>query len=440
VLLTAGRAATASLWPELLIVAALFGATAWVSARMQDVTVTRYWDGDEYYVMTEQIAAGETPRAAAPYVYRLATPWLVAHLSPRAIVNGYRAINLTAAAVTAAMLLVWLRRFVAERWARLLAVTLFIVEWHGPVRFVFYYPVYVDPLVFPFLIAGLLLIDSLRSRSEHAITRLVALTAICVVGALTREVMIVVPIALLVARHPIGRAPSTGGARAPELLWWLPLAATVATLAATRIVTQPRLAFSFVGTALFHVRNKPFYTWLLAWFITFGPVLALVFDDWRSAWRGLTERQDLAVYLALFGVLAYIGGHDTERYLFWSMPVVYVLIAQALVSHRAALSHTYLASALIVAQAVSERIFWGIPSPSLATATLEEMPSRAARAYAILNRLVVVDDFHWNLWSNFGSRSFHALLLAIYVAFSAAVIAWLRLRAVRLRPLSPASA
>jgi len=118
----AGRVELSNLWPELAIIAVVFVATAWVSARMQDVTVTRYWDGDEYYVMTEQMAAGETPRAAAPYVYRLATPWLVAHLSPRAIVNGYRAINLTAAAVTAAMLLVWLRRFVAERWARLLAV------------------------------------------------------------------------------------------------------------------------------------------------------------------------------------------------------------------------------------------------------------------------------------------------------------------------------
>ena len=142
-------------------------------------------------------------------------------------------------------------------------------------------------------------------------------------------------------------------------------------------------------------------------------------------------RPFLAAYVVLFGALAYVGGNDTERYLFWSMPVVYLLIARALVAHRRALSSTYLAAVLLVAQVVSARVLWSIPSPSLAVASLREMPTSAAKLHSILNRLFIIDDFHWNLWSNFGSRPFHALLLAIYVAFSAAMIAWLHIRETR---------
>jgi hypothetical protein len=404
---------------EVLALAALFVVIVWTAARLQDVTIIRLWDSEEYSDMTEQMAAGQVPHAAAPYVYRLATPWLVARLWPAQIVTGFRVVNLSAAAATTLLLLVWLRRFVAMRWARLVAVTLFLTEWHGPARFISYYPVYVDPLVFPFLIAGLILVDSIRLRAEGDDGALLAvLTAVCVLGVLCREVMIVIPISLLCVRR--------------QTRLCIPLVATVAVIAATRLVTQPRLAFSFIGASLFQLNNKPVYTWVLAWFITFGPVLTLVFYDWRNVWRTLGERRYLASYLALFAVLAYVGGSDTERLLFWSMPVMYLLIAQAFVNHRHALANTYLAAALVVAQAVSARIFWSIPSPSLAVAAWSDMPAGAARLYAVLNRLVVIDDFHWNLWSNFGSRPFHALLLAIYLAFAAALIAAIHLRTIRL--------
>jgi hypothetical protein len=42
-----------------------------------------------------------------------------------------------------------------------------------------------------------------------------------------------------------------------------------------------------------------------------------------------------------------------------------------------------------------------------------------------------LDDVHWNLWSNFGSRPFHALLLALYLGFSVAMIGWIHFRATR---------
>src|SRR5262249_13799960 len=140
-------------------------------------------------------------------------------------------------------------------------------------------------------------------------------------------------------------------------------------------------------------------------------------------------------YLVACAVLAYVGGHDTERYLLWAAPVVYVLVGLALERHRAALSSAWLIAVLVAAQAVSGRGFWAIPSPSGAVTAFSDLAGVPAKLYSVLDRLFVIDDFHWNLWSNFGSRPFHWLLLAVYGAFSLAMAAWLRARS---RPRRPA--
>src|SRR5207249_8458373 len=54
------------------------------------------------------------------------------------------------------LLIVWLRTFVESRSVRLLVVALFLAEWHGPARFVHFYPIYVDPPFMVFLLGGLM--------------------------------------------------------------------------------------------------------------------------------------------------------------------------------------------------------------------------------------------------------------------------------------------
>ena len=70
-------AAGSGLLVEMGLLLILFAIAAWTSARMQHVTVTRYWDGD---ILHDDGAdrGSEVPHASAPFVYRLATPWLVA--------------------------------------------------------------------------------------------------------------------------------------------------------------------------------------------------------------------------------------------------------------------------------------------------------------------------------------------------------------------------
>lgn len=413
---------------ELLGVVAIFAWFTGLSAYMQQVTLIRFWDSDHYYWTTYYFATHQPLTAAAPYVYRIGLPWLVSFASPYHFGEIYREINVIAAGCSAVLLVLWLRGYLTSWVTRLVLAALFLAEWHGPARFVHYYPMYVDPPMFAFLLAGLIAVDQIRQKdSPLAWATLVLLVF---VGTLVREVMVVVPIALLFARDRLGRSlvqrlREKDRAAAVVLL---PLLAAAAALATTRLVTTPRAdTYTFVGAALDSIRRKPLFTWCLAWFFTFGPVLAIVAFDWRRAGRTLAARLDLTVYLGLFAMLSYVGGTDTERLLLWAMPVVYLLIGQAIeASPRLFLAAP--AIVLVCAQAVSSRVFWPIPSPGTDVSPLTASGPFAARLWALIDRAIVVDDFHWNLWSAFGSRPIHALTLAWDLAFAGTMVWWLTRR------------
>ncbi|MDP1571537.1 MAG: hypothetical protein Q8L86_16205, partial [Vicinamibacterales bacterium] len=205
-----------------------------------------------------------------------------------------------------------------------------------------------------------------------------------------------------------------------------PVAAVMAggaVFAAARFGTTPREGYTFLDAVLMHLANKPVESLVLTWFLTFGPLVAVVAYDWRATRRFLATRPDLAVLLAGCFALAYVGGHDTERYLFWAMPVVYLLIGLSLERQARLLSGMVIAL-LVAGQALAQRVFWPVPDPQTSVTALSDLSGTAARIYAVLNRVFVIDDFHWNLWSNFGSRPFHLVQLALYGGIALAVV-WL---------------
>ena len=404
-------------------------AAAWAS-QTQSYQVYRYWDSDEYFLMAQQFAAGETVTAQAPYSYRVLVPWIVGTCCSDDIQRGFLMVNLAAGVAVALLLIVWLRRFVASPGVRLLILTAFALQWQGPLRFVFYYPAYVDPLFQVLLMAGLLMGERLIERPSRADG--LAFAAIVTLGMLTREVMLVLPISA-VAGALLDRR-STRSAR----VWWsvVALAAGLAAFLFARAMVEPRPGYGFIDAVLKQLATKPAYSLFLVWFLAFGPVVALVAYDYRATMAFLRGRADLAAFLGLSVVMAYIGGTDTERLIFWAMPVVYVLIAQSLERNWLLVSGTAASILLVTGQLLSERVLWGIPSPENAVAALSEIPEPAARFYAVLNRVFVIDDFHWNLWSHFGSRPFHLVQLAFYLALSAAVVVVMRRRASARHPAS----
>jgi hypothetical protein len=239
--------------------------------------------------------------------------------------------------------------------------------------------------------------------------------------------MLLAPLAFLFAN--VGRgARKDGDGRIPVLALLMPLAFTVAALFLCRqIHIVPRRTLSATENAVNLFWNKPLFTLPLAMFMTFGPVLAVVLYDWRAARDVIARHFYLAVFFAGCFAAGYVGGHDTERYLIWAAPVMYLLIAGALQRHADALLRSaWVFVALVGAQALAEHVFFGIPDYSLAVGDWKCLTTFGEKAWGVLNRLVIIDDFSWNIWSYFGSRPFHALLLGIYLAFSAFLIAYLR--------------
>jgi hypothetical protein len=404
------------------VIGIVIAANLW-SAHVQRYQGFRLWDADEYYALAEQLAAGQPVTASAPYVYRVLTPWLVAKCCPTHIQRGFLIVNVIAGALAAVVLALWLRRFVSDWRVRVLVTAAYIWEWHGPVRLPYYSPAYVDALLLMFLPLGLIFVERTAERFNGL--NVAALIAITGLGVLAREMMLLVPISALLHRglwartRGAGRVVALGG----------PIAAAAAATWIAHRGTDPRVAYSFLAAVGFQLTHKPLFSLVLSWFMTFGPVIAVVLYDWRDAVAFLRRHQNLAAYLVLCAVLSYVGGTDTERLLSWAAPVVYVLIARAIERNWSVLAGSALAGVLLAAQLISERVFWGIPNPTSSATALTDVPGTLHKVYSVLNRLFVIDEFYWNLWSNFGSRPFHLLLLALYAAFSAVVIVWMTRRA-----------
>ncbi len=421
---------TRTLAATLLMACAIVGAATLISRRLQPRASTIVWDARQYYRVTRDFVAGDRPYAESPYVFRIGLPCLVAALAPADPRSGFLAVNVVCAFAIGVLLAVWLTEWGIGRSLCLGAVALFAAAWHGPARYVYYNPAYVDPPFIAFLIAGLLLIRSIDRR--YSASGVVALTLLVAAGTLVRETMVLVAASFVLVSNPVRHwlnGSRTGNA-IPVAARFAPLVAGFAGLLLTHAVVTVDVSerSSMVGAALQWLHKAP-DSYVMGWLTAFGPVAAIVLFDWRRALAFLAEHEWLVGFFLLCVALSFFGGSDTERFAFWSMPVVYLLLARAVERHLPALRRGVLPAAIIVAQAVAARVFWGIPDPQdEAVVSLANSPGLAVRAYGIVNRLIVIDAFHWNLWSTFGSRPLRLLRIALYAAVMAAIIWTLRRR------------
>ncbi|HTL71526.1 MAG TPA: hypothetical protein VL404_09575 [Candidatus Eisenbacteria bacterium] len=371
---------------EWVLALILFGAVTCAGFVFQKpITVNRGlgYDGIHYYKTAEQFSKGSLPRGGSPYIYRLGTPFLAALVSGKNLIAGFKSVNLAAAALSAVLLTVWLRSHVAGGTVRFLLAALFITQWHAPARFAHYYPVLVDSCAFVFLIAGLLAID--RGGTDGRSRWNILLPALSFAGLLFRDLTAVIPLAALV------KAPRA--VRSWAALAAAGLAAWTASHLATRTGGEP----GAIKVILHWVSAKKVPGYLLAWLIAFGPVIFLPIYAWRSSLAYLRRNAHLAVYLSAFAVLGYVGGSDTERLLYFSMPVVYALIGRAIEEKRAVFVFLPALALLVVSQCIAQRIFWTTPdfqnafrpAPMLLTPLSSKFPNRDLYSFygsRLLNR------------------------------------------------------
>jgi len=409
---------------DLLCAIGLFMAVnALAMAFQQPITWNDGWgfdDGIFYQQVADQFAHGRPIVGQAPFVYRIGTPVLAAVLAPGNLMLGFKLCNVLANLAATVLMVIWLRRHVPSPALRVGLVALFLTHWLGPVRSVWFYPAISDPWLFAFLFGGLILID--RYRASGSRRDLLLLAALSFVGSAFREVVLVVALALPFAHGPL--LPWRGVPaflRQLRPLTFLPLAAGLLGLLLVRRYVAQENDYAFAATALGWLYAKPPATLLLGVFNAFGPLLFLIVWNWRGAWRHLTMNQHLLVYLAAMVMLAWMGGMDNERLMYWCMPVVYLLLARAVVDLGPTLRSAGLLALLLAGQSLAHRLWWTTPD-------------------------FVRDDTtsSWLLLAPLGAHvryldllSFHMghprclLTLAQYALFGLVVLEWLRHRASR---------
>ena len=403
-----------------------------------------FGDATQYHHMSQQFAAGVRPVTAdGPFVFRIATPWLAGTVSSlvsvavptridRAIedasglkgVTPFYVVNILSALAALLLFQAYLRCFIQDGRLRLLLLTMWMAQWHAPVRFVYFYPANVEPLFLAALIAALLVIERTRDRSPTRTAWPVAVLVFA--GTLCRDSMVLAAIAFVAVHRPMRIVGERRWAEGAATL--VPLVAFVGAMACARRVGLPANDYRWWAGPLAMIAEKQVFTWVLAWFFTFGPAaLALIAGAHGVVSAFLRRRPDLLVYLTACGVVAFVGGTDTERLLGWAAPVMYVLLGLAIENRRAALLRApVLMTILVFVHLASTRLLWPIPTGIDEVRPFATLDASWASLAAVLDKLLIIENYYSNLWSFYGSRAIHALILVFDVGLVLAVAMTLR--------------
>jgi len=349
-----------------LIFAGFYGAT---QTRIEYRDGQPY-DAESYVEMASQAARHQPLSSSKPFVYRVALPWMVGTLFPDDLLGGFRTINVITGVLTFGVLFTVLTRFAAGL-ALGLTLFLFVVNPNGPFRFSHFYPALTD---YPALLC-ILLILFIHHRWPGTNPWKIATTSIVtLLGVAFREIAITAPAALLAVAWLSALSPGNGltlRQRARALLspWLIPVAVGIVGIALTRVVVTPVGDYSFSVAALASVRNNltnPL-TLPLALFTCYGPCLVLLVPYWRAVWAKLAEHPEFGTYFMVIAVLAIFGGTHTDRFVYWTFPVVLPLLAVAigsLSSERLSIYSVTLIASIAVVQILAFRIFGTFPNAS----------------------------------------------------------------------------
>ncbi len=380
------------------------------------------WDGIEYFKMAEQMVDHIRPVAKSPFVYRVGTPFLVSLFFGEAIIPGFKTINILGNLISTVLFVFWLRQFINNVKIRLAMAALFLFMWHSPTRFVYFYPVHIDPWLFVFIMAGLLGIKKLQTNPSFPGILLLGLLSF--LGFFFRESVVLIPIAFLFASNPILMSGKLSLVFSNKqiiqdiknfpLMSFIPLlCSAIALVVLSNIVTSSNI-YSFLNFAIIWAVSKPITIYLHALFIAFGPIIFLLIYKWRWLISFLAKNQFLLVFLISISILALIGGSDTERIFFWGAPVVYLLIGKCMEDNPVSINSKKIVIAFIAAQIISMRVFWTIP----------DFPKNFITPMPILT--ILSNEFqYFDLYSHHGNRSIENISFYQYVTLGITLLVWL---------------
>lgn len=401
-------------------------------------------DGVEYFNMADAIANGQTPTARAPFVYRIGTPLLVATFFPYDLMKGFQYINIISGSLIPFALLFWISLYYRQRILRLLPVLLFSLTWHSPLRLSWYYPVHSDPLAVLLLVILLIMMYHLFSNDNNLKkkTKLMILFAITtILGVLVREICLVPALLYLLANIQISKRDSTHEYNTQKFkeknssnfiqnyknffrqfrrylpniqifnkLSFIPVILGIVTIFTIKLFVESTVSYSFAGAAFSWIYRKSVLMYVHAWLIAFGPILFIIFIKYRTAIQFLKENKLSAYYLLIIAFMGLAGGSDTERIVFWAMPVVYLMIVRIISENVKLFSSKLIIAILGVAQIINMRVFWAIPDYPNEYSSINPVLTPIGNKFPLLD----LWTWHGDLKVNMISFAGYAVLFIIF--------------------------
>ncbi len=283
-------------------------------------------------------------------------------------------------------------------------------------RRVYYVPVMIDHWDKVWLLAGLIGIH--KARSWRMPWPIVFLAIVTFISVFFRGVLMLIPVMLLFVDNPIGfdREKFTFSIKSwPKKNLYIPLFFGLLAILLCNALVIVNNEGTYAGIRLLGriVYDMLVPTYLLGWFIAYGPLLALVVYNWRSTLSFLMKHQYQFVCLLSVMALSWVGGNTVYRYSFWAFPIIFVLIGRAMEEHMQEVKVPLFAGILAASVVISQRMFMLWPDhPS-------SFPSRYPVFTPLGNDVPMIDVI------GIGNAEICAIALLEYLAFSVCIVLYL---------------
>ena len=299
------------------------------------------YDGVYYYNMSEQFQDGETLKTNAPFVYRIATPYLASLFSN--IKQSYFYINIIASIVSSILIyLIFIKYF--EIKVSLILAIFSQLHWISGIRYVLFDPIGVDNLALCFLYLGILVLISEKNYNQ----KLILICLITFFGIFFREITLIPAMILLIQNYKFKKNSI------------IPLVVGVVIFILLQTFISKTNDYNGLYSILKWAYAKNIGNYLLSIFNAFGLVIVLFFVFYKNLLTYLKMYSTTSIALFLIMILAYVGGSDTERFLSWALPFFFILTYK-IIKDNNLLKNKYVIFTLLTL-VLTYRIFWVIPA------------------------------------------------------------------------------
>jgi hypothetical protein len=329
-------------------------------------------DGVEYCKIAEDFTAGIKPETRAPFVYRIGTPFLVSIFFQDNLVFGFKIINIIAGSLIPIALLFWISLYFHSTILRLIPILLYSLTWHSPLRLSWYYPVHTDPAAIFILLILMIFLFYLNRNIKNEMDKpkfskwylFISFTLLTYIGIFFREICLIPALIFALSSIKINFIKQDilkSRIRLVNYKFLFPLFFGLLGVIIVHYIANKTNSYSFFAAAFSWIYRKSIFMNFHALLIAFGPIIFLPIISYKDSLKYLIERKDLLIFLIIIFIMGFAGGSDTERILYWSFPVVYLLLINSIIENKHNFKSTIFIILIFIGQIINMRILWATP-------------------------------------------------------------------------------